>query len=73
MGCQSLNLTQIYSNEWGQFLARLSDHKVSGLSHHNRNKNRLELKGLNEDDLTIFFEIGAGWNTHVKDGNIGFR
>jgi len=51
-----------------QFLARISDHKVSGLSAHNRH---IELKGPNKSDPVVRFDIS--YDPDIKDGTIGFR
>jgi len=51
-----------------QFLARISDHKVSGLSAHDRH---IELKGPNKGDPVVRFDIS--YDPDIKDGTIGFR
>ena len=40
-----------------QFLARISDHKLSGLSKHDLHKNHVEFKGPNRYDPVILIDI----------------
>ena len=54
-----------------QFLARISDRKVSGLSEHNLLKNHVELKAPNKDDSIIRFNIS--YDSNKKNGTTGFR
>jgi len=58
------------SNNLEQFLDRISNHKVSVLSTHSRHENHIELKGPNEDDPVICFDIRKGT---VEGENIAFR
>ena len=59
------------TKKFKQFLARISNHKVSGLSEHNRAQNHVELKGPDEDDPVIHFDIS--WSGDLKDRNLRFR
>jgi len=54
-----------------QLLARISDGKVFGLFEHNCGANHIELKGSDQDDPVIRFDIYN--DLDIKDGTIGFR
>jgi len=62
----------MYSNtNLKQFLARISNYKISGLSEHNQHEHHVKLKVPNQEDAMIHIEIGI--NPRLKDGHIGFR
>jgi len=57
--------------ELEQFLARLSNDKVSGLSKHNCHDHCVQLKGPGNNDPLIRFYIQEG--PYVEGGTIGFK
>ena len=53
-----------------QFLAAISNRKVSGVSYLGSFSSHIEFKGPNEDGHVIHFETGH--NSNINDGRMGF-
>jgi len=74
---QTLEVRNVTAQAWctllksEQFLARISDRKVSSLSEHNCDTNHVRLKGPNNDDPVIRFDIY--YDSDIKAGIIGFQ
>ena len=67
---QNIIASLVYATKSEQFFARISGCRASDLSKHDRQVNYIGLKGPNNNDPVIRFDI---WNDpDIKDSTIGF-